>query len=262
MQEFSVQTNAVSAEFGRLGGGVINLITKSGSNTLRATAWEFARNAKMDATNFFTNRGGGKKGAFKRNQFGGNLGGPINRDKTFFFVNYEGLREQSASVQTFTVPLPEWRTGDFSNFRNGSGQLITIYDPLTTRPDPANPGQFIRDPFPGNVIPQNRISPMARAMAGYWPLPNTTPTNQFTQTNNFSASGFSENEGDRIDSRVDHTFNDRWRTFVRYSFSDEANLPFNSFNNAASSAGGDGPTYTKATACRSTTTTPSDRPGC
>jgi hypothetical protein len=88
VQEFSVQTNAVSAEFGRLGGGVINLITKSGSNTLRATAWEFARNAKMDATNFFTNRSGGKKGAFKRNQFGGNLGGPINRDKTFFFVNY------------------------------------------------------------------------------------------------------------------------------------------------------------------------------
>ena len=86
VQEFSVQTNAVSAEFGRLGGGVINLITKSGSNALRATAWEFARNAKMDATNFFTNRGGGKKGDFKRNQFGGNLGGPINRDKTFFFV--------------------------------------------------------------------------------------------------------------------------------------------------------------------------------
>ncbi len=204
VQEFSVQTNAVSAEFGRLGGGVINLITKSGSNSLRATAWEFARNAKMDATNFFTNRGGGKKGAFKRNQFGGNLGGPINRDKTFFFVNYEGLREQNASVQTFTVPLPEWRTGDFSNFRNGSGQLITIYDPLTTRADPANPGQFIRDPFPGNVIPQNRMSPMARAMIGYWPLPNAAPTNQFTQTNNFSASGFSENQGDRIDSRVDH----------------------------------------------------------
>jgi hypothetical protein len=245
VQEFSVQTNAVSAEFGRLGGGVINLITKSGSNALRATAWEFARNAKMDATNFFTNRSGGKKGAFKRNQFGGNLGGPINRDKTFFFVNYEGLREQNASVQTFTVPLPEWRNGDFSNFRNSAGQLVTIYDPLTTRADPANPGQFIRDPFPGNVIPQNRMSPMARAMMAYWPLPNTNPTNQFTQTNNFSASGFSENEGDRIDSRVDHTFNDRWRTFVRYSFSDEANLPFNSFNNAASSAGGDGPTYTK-----------------
>ena len=177
VQEFSVQTNSVSAEFGRLGGGVINLVTKSGSNTLRATAWEFARNSKMDATNFFTNRAGGKKGDFKRNQFGGNLGGPINRDRTFFFVNYEGLREESASVQTFTVPLAEWRTGDFSNLRNAAGQPIIIYDPATTRADPASPGQFIRDPFPGNVIPPNRISPMARAMMAYWPQPNITPSN-------------------------------------------------------------------------------------
>ena len=245
VQEFSVQTNAVSAEFGRLGGGVINLITKSGSNALRFTAWEFARNAKMDATNFFTNRNNGRKPSFKRNQFGGNVGGPINKDKTFFFANYEGLRQESASVQTFTVPLPEWRNGDFSNFRNAQGQLITIYDPLTTRADPANPGQFIRDPFPDNRIPQNRISPMARAMMAYWPLPNATPSNQFTQTGNFSASGVAVSNGDRIDSRVDHVFSDRWRTFVRYSFSDEEGLPFNSFGNAASSAGGDGPTFTR-----------------
>ena len=245
VQEFSVQTNAVSAEFGRLGGGVLNLITKSGSNTFHATGWEFARNAKMDATNFFTNRAGGRKGDFKRNQFGGNVGGPLNRDKTFFFLNYEGLRQENAAVSTFTVPLPEWRTGDFSNFRNASGALITIYDPATTRADPDNPGQFIRDPFPGNRIPADRISPMARAMMTYWPLPNATPSNAFTQTNNYSLSGVQNNEGDRVDSRLDHVFNDRWRTFVRYSFSNESNLPFNSFGNVASSSGGDGPTYTK-----------------
>ena len=178
VQEFSVQTNSVSAEFGRLGGGVINLVTKSGSNTLRGTAWEFARNAKLDATNFFTNRAGGKKGDFKRNQFGGNLGGPLNRDRTFYFVNYEGLREESASVQTFTVPLAEWRNGDFSNLRNAAGQPIIIYDPATTRPKTRSaPGQFIRDPFPGNKIPANRISAVARAMMAYWPLPNITPSN-------------------------------------------------------------------------------------
>ena len=90
VQEFSVQTNAVSAEFGRLGGGVINLITKSGSNTLRATAWEFARNAKMDATNFFTNRAGGKKGDFKRNQFGGNVGGPLNQGQDVLLRELRG----------------------------------------------------------------------------------------------------------------------------------------------------------------------------
>ena len=262
VQEFSVQTNAVSAEFGRLGGGVLNLITKSGSNSLRATAWEFARNAKMDATNFFTNRAGGKKGDFKRNQFGGNFGGPINKDKTFFFVNYEGLRQENASVQTFTVPLPAWRNGDFSNFRNSSGQLITIYDPLTTRPDPANPGQFIRDPFPGNVIPQNRISPMARAMAAYWPLPNTTPTNQFTQTNNFSASGVAESTGDRIDSRVDHIFNDRG---ARSSATRTRTRP--ACPSTASAIPPRRPAVTvrptrRRTACRSITTTRSGRRGC
>ena len=245
VQEFSVQTNAVSAEFGRLGGGVLNLVTKGGSNTLRATAWEFGRNAKLDATNFFTNRAGGKKGAFKRNQFGGNLGGPLIKDRTFFFANYEGLRQENASVSTFTVPLPAWRAGDFSDLRNGSGQLITIYDPATTRPDPDNAGQFIRDPFPGNIIQANRISPAARAMMAYWPLPNVTPSNAFTQTNNYSLSGVQPSDGDRIDSRVDHVFSDRWRSFVRYSYSNESSLPFNSFGNPASSSGGDGPTYTK-----------------
>ena len=110
VQEFSVQTNSVSAEFGRLGGGVINLVTKSGTNTFRATGFGFFRNSKFDATNFFTNRAGQKKGEFKRNQFGGNVGGPVQlpgykgANRTFFFVNYEGLRQESASVSTLTVP--------------------------------------------------------------------------------------------------------------------------------------------------------------
>jgi hypothetical protein len=250
VQEFNVQTNSVSAEFGRLGGGVINLVTKSGTNAYRATVFEFLRNSKLDATNFFTNRAGQKKGNFKRNQFGGNFGGPVmlpgyaGKDRTFFFVNYEGLRQRSGSVSTFTVPLPEWRLGDFSNLRNANGQPIVIYDPATTRADPNNPGQFIRDPFPGNRIPANRLSPVGRALAQYWPLPNTTPSNGFTQASNYSISGAVPSDGDRIDSRVDHVFNNKWRMFVRYSWSDESSFPFNSFQNAATSSGGDGPTFT------------------
>jgi hypothetical protein len=250
VQEFSVQTNSVSAEFGRLGGGVINLVTKSGSNAYRVTAFEFMRNSALDATNFFTNRAGQKKGSFKRNQFGGNIGGPVElpgyggRDRTFFFVNYEGLRQRSGAVSTFTVPLPEWRIGDFSNLRNASGQPIIIYDPATTRPDPNNPGQFIRDPFPGNRIPADRLSAVGLALARYWPLPDTTPTNQFTQANNYSISGAVPSESDRIDSRVDHVLNSQWRMFVRYSWSKDFNEPFNSFQNVASSSGGDGPTST------------------
>ena len=244
VQEFSVQTNAVSAEFGRLGGGVINLITKSGSNAYHATAFGFGRNSKLDATNFFTNRAGQKPGSFTRNQFGGNVGGPVFANKTFFFANYEGLRQKSGTVATLTVPLPEWRTGDFSNLRNSNGQPIVIYDPATTRPDPSNPGSFIRDAFPGNLIPPNRISAVGRALAQFWPMPNATPSNAFTQASNYVLSGATPSEGDRIDSRVDHVINDKWRMFVRYSYSDEESQVFNSFQNLASSSGGDGPTFT------------------
>jgi hypothetical protein len=251
VQEFSVQTNAVSAEFGRLGGGVINLVTKSGGNAFHATAFGFGRNGRLDATNFFTNRAGQKSGSFKRNQFGGNVSGPVTlpgydgTNKTFFFVNYEGLRQESGAVATLTVPLPEWRNGDFSNLRNSNGQPIILYDPATTRPDPGNPGSFIRDAFPGNIIPLTRLSAVGRALARYWPLPNATPANQFTHANNYVLSGAQPSESDRVDSRVDHVLNDKWRMFVRYSIADEESQVFNSFQNLASSAGGDGPTFTK-----------------
>src|SRR5262245_48606584 len=251
VQEFSVQTNAVSAEFGRLGGGVINLVTKSGTNNYRGTGFGFVRNSSLDSTNYFASKAGVGNASFTRSQVGGNLGGPVKlpgyngKDRTFFFVNYEGLRQESAAVSTFTVPLPEWRTGDFFTLRNASGQPIVIYDPSTTRPDPANPGQYIRDPFPGNRIPADRLSAVGLALAQYWPLPNTTPANVFTQSNNYTLAGATENNSDRADARVDHLFNNSWRMFLRYSFSSDRSQPFNSFENPASSSGGDGPTFTR-----------------
>ena len=234
VQEFSVQTNSVSAEFGRLGGGVINLVTKNGTNDLHWTLFEFHRNSALDATNFFTNRSGGKKGSFRRNQFGGNVGGPIVKNKTFFFVNYEGNWQGTASPSTFTVPLPEWRQGNFSNLKNSAGQPIIIYDPLTTKPDPNNPGRFTRDPFTNNIIPANRINPIAAKVMSYWPLPNTTPSNVNTQQNNFFATGTNISKSNRIDSRVDHNFTSNWRTFARFSiqFKDRSD-PFNHYGNFA-----------------------------
>jgi carboxypeptidase family protein/TonB-dependent receptor-like protein len=238
VQEFSVQTNSVSAEFGRLGGGVINLVTKSGSNTFHYTAFEFLRNSALDANNFFSNRANIKKGSFKRNQFGGNIGGPIRKDRAFFFFNYEGLRQGAASVGTFTVPLPEWRQGDFRNLKNADGQPIIIYDPLTTRPDPANPGRFTRDQISCNgilnVICPNRISAIARNLMQFWPLPNTTPINANTQQNNFTAVGTNINNSNQIDSRVDYNFSSNWRAFARFSslFKNE-NRPFNHYGNLA-----------------------------
>jgi hypothetical protein len=234
VQEFSVQTNSVSAEFGRLGGGVINLVTKSGTNRYHATAFEFLRNSALDANNFFSNRAHLAKSGFKRHQFGGNIGGPIHKDRTFFFVNYEGLRQASASVSTFTVPLPEWREGNFSNLKNSAGQPIIVYDPLTTKPDPANPGRYTRDPFAGNIIPPDRINPVARNLMRYWPLPNTTPSNVYTQTGNFTAAGTSITNSNQIDSRVDHNFNANWRGFVRFStLFKNPSRPFNHFGNLA-----------------------------
>jgi len=246
VQEFSVQTNAVGAEFGRLGGGVINLVTKSGTNQFHGTAFGFLRDDALDANNFFSNRAGIKKGSFTRKQFGGNTGGPIRRGRTFFFVNYEGLRQGAANVGTFTVPLPEWRLGDFSNLKNAAGQPIIIYDPLTTRPDPGNPGRFTRDPFPNNVIPANRINPIARKLMQYWPLPNATPANVNTGANNFTIAGTSVNKSNQIDSRVDHEFNAGWRAFLRFSSLFNApSRPFNAYGNLATPTNA-GPTDSSA----------------
>ena len=170
------------------------------------------------------------------------------------------LRQESGAVSTLTVPLPEWRTGDFSNLRNSNGQPIVIYDPATTRADPDNPGQFIREPFPGNRIPANRMSPVGRALAQYWPQPNTTPTNAFTQAGNYTASGAPPSEGDRIDSRVDHVINDKWRMFVRYSWSDEAASRSTASRIRRAPPVVTGPRSRPRTASRSTTTTSSARP--
>ena len=245
VQEFSVQTNAFSAEFGRTGGGVINLVTKSGSNNFHWTLFEFHRNSALDATNFFTNRAGQKKGSFKRNQFGGNVGGAIIKDKTFYFFNFEGNRQGSASASNFTVPIQAWRDGDFRGLKNSSGADILIYDPLTT----AAGGTRTQISCNGvlNVICANRQSAVARNLMKYWPNPNTAPSNVNTQQNNFFASGTNINKSNQIDSRVDHNFSQNLRSFIRFSrmFKNES-LPYNHYGNLATPNNA-GPTQNTAT---------------
>lgn len=279
VQEFSVQTNTLSAEFGRFGGGVINLITKSGTNSLHLTAYEFMRNSKLDANNFFSNRAGRKpdgseiapRGAFQRNQFGGNVGGPVylpklydGRNRTFFFFAMEAQSQRSGSVSQTTVPIDEWRRGDFSNLKNANGQPIVIYDPLTTRANPnfdstqavspTNP-QFIRDPFRCNAagtpiggspdvtlpicnkIPGTRISPIARNLMKYWPQPNQIPVNANTQLNNFIVSGKGINDSHQLDLRIDHIISESWRLSSRFSTSSRDAVPLNGFNNEGTSLG-------------------------
>ncbi len=222
VQEFKVQTNTYSAEFGRSGSGVINLIYKSGTNSLHGSAFEFVRNSDLDSNNFFSNRNGVGLPSFKRHQFGGSLGGPVDipkvykgKDKTFFFFAYEGLRQGAARTLTTTVPTAVQRAGDFSQTLNPAGQLIRVFDPLTTVPAASGSG-FVRSPFPGNIIPANRINPVSANAIKYYPLPNQ-PGNPFTGFNNYYAAATQVVSSNQIDAKVDENLSDTDRFFVRFS---------------------------------------------
>jgi len=159
MQEFRVQTNSLGPEFGRFAGGVINLVSKSGSNEFHGSAYEFLRNKVLNANTFFNNLTGKPVPAFTQNQFGSNFGGPIRKDKTFFFFSYEGFRLRYGVPFLVAVPTGAQRAGDFSGTRAAGGPLVPIYDPLTTCGTAGNPacsGALTRTPFPGNIIPASR----------------------------------------------------------------------------------------------------------
>jgi len=216
VSEFKVETNTLSAEYGRTNGGVISVVMKSGTNTLHGSAYEFLRNSAMDANDFFNNRQGIPLGALRRNQFGFTLGGPVvlpkiykGHDKTFFFVDYEGFRETQLAPASFTVPTLLERQGDFSRTVSATGALIRIYDPASVH---TVNGALVRDPFPGNVIPTARISAVSRALSQYYPAPNNRQL-----TANLALSAGRRNANDTGDARLDHNFSDKNRLFGRYS---------------------------------------------
>lgn len=178
--EFKVVTNGLSAEFGRTGGGVITAATRSGTNGFHGSAYGYMRKDKFNANSWTNKRNSVPKGKEDIKQYGFTLGGPIRKDRLFFFVNVERSKSLSPANLIRTVPTLLQRAGDFSQTRTSSGALITIYDPLTTRPNPA--GGFIRDPFPENVIPADRIDPIAKAILEHYPLPtNGNATQNFVR---------------------------------------------------------------------------------
>src|SRR6266478_2797829 len=191
VQEFRIQTNAYSAEYGRSGGGVVTLSSKSGTNQLHGDLFEYLRNSKLDSNNFFANSAALPLASFKRNQFGASVGGPVylpkiynGKNHTFFYFTYEGQRIAQAQFAQQTVPTELQRRGDFSQTLNSVGQVITIYDPFTNRPSPDKAGSFLRDPFPGNGVPQGRMNPVALNAQKYCPQPNS-PGLPFTHQNDF-----------------------------------------------------------------------------
>ncbi|MBL8209458.1 MAG: carboxypeptidase regulatory-like domain-containing protein, partial [Bryobacterales bacterium] len=196
IQEFKIQQNDFAAEFGRNPAG-INLTLRSGTNDFHGTAFEFLRNNALDARSFFSPR----VDPLRRHQFGGVLSGPVLRNKTFFMGNYEGLRTRRAATLYQTLPTNEQRSGNFA----GGPQIFdpATYDAATNR----------RQPFPGNVIPQNRFGLIGRSMLNYYPTPNAPGSGAF---NNVTSTA-NRNDGDQFHGRIDHQFSPSHLLFGRYS---------------------------------------------
>jgi hypothetical protein len=213
VEEFKVQSGAMSAEFGFTGGGVINMVTRSGTNSLHGTIYEFFRNDKLDARNTFSVT----KPPFRYNQYGFSVGGPVIRDRTFFFGNWEEYKYRRSEPRIGTFPTQLQRTGDFSDLLDTSGRLVTIYDPATTMPNPNGTG-FVRTPFPGNRIPANRLDPVAlNIQENFYPIPNRTPTDPFTNANNYGRLGSEIRDMKQLTIKVDHHFSSSNYMFGRYS---------------------------------------------
>ena len=211
LAEVRVQTSQYSAELGRTAGGVINMITKAGGNEFHGTLFHFFRNEKLDARNLFA-RPQDPKPAYKQNQFGGSLGGPIVKNRTFFFSDYESFLLRQATTITRTVPTAAMRNGDFSG-------VNPIFDPLSQVPDPTRPGFFIRARFPNDQIPLNRMDPVARNVLSLYPLPQTSAL-----ANNLVLNPVLHQNDQIFDMRVDHMFSSADNIFGRYSINDTSTL--------------------------------------
>ncbi|SPE38875.1 conserved exported hypothetical protein [Candidatus Sulfopaludibacter sp. SbA6] len=188
VQEFKIQTNSYDAQYGHTSGGIVNVSLKTGTNTPHGTVYEYARRKGWDANSFQNNAVGAPKGDHYLDQYGGQIAGPVyipkiynGRNRTFFLFDLEKYRENTPRPYTLSVPAPEFSSGNFTKLVDGSNQAITIFDPATGQN--VN-GTWTRQPFPNNTIPANRINPIAKAIIGYYPAPNTTTPGQPYSQNN------------------------------------------------------------------------------
>ena len=255
VQEFKIQSNAYDAQYGRSAGGIINVVLKSGGKTLHGSVYEFARRSAWDANSFQNKarcvsfidgrcQGAPKDGHFL-DQYGVQLDGPVyipriytRRANTFFLVNYERYREGSPQPLILSVPEPEMRRGDFSKLVDPLGRAITIYDPNTGRQQGS---QWVRDPFPGNVIPSGRINPTALKLIQYFPLPNTSTGGVNYSSSNYFISGGDASARDKFynfATKIDRNLGDRHHFFVRYGQNDRTEM--RTYNGIFNQPGADG----------------------
>jgi len=203
LDEFKLQTSTYSAEFGRSLGGVVNLQIKSGTNASHGSAFEFLRNSVFDSNNFFNERAGRDKPDFSQHQYGGTYGGPIVKDKTFVFFDYQGYKVNQGATYLSTVPSAKMRQGDFSELNR------VIYDPITHLP------------FPGNVIPQSRFDPAAKNILNQM-IPDSNTSGTVSSTGqiiqNYLINPTVERQDNQFDVKVDDALTANNRFFTRYSY--------------------------------------------
>jgi Carboxypeptidase regulatory-like domain/TonB dependent receptor len=255
--EFKVQTNAYSAEFGRGNGAIMNAVIKSGTNQFHGDVYEFVRNEKFDATNAFDEFG---KQPYKQNQFGATLGGPIIKNRTFFFADYEGLRVRQATPILNVIPTPQMRAGNFTDNLtnipvmavdpntglstnqtaldcNGNPTFLgELFDTRLTQVSSLNPDGFCGVPIASggqlNVFPSGMIDPLASRLSAFYPTPNTNRSGS-----NFLVDPARKETRNNFDIRVDHKISSKDDSFARFSYEDQpSNIP-SPFNNVLDGGG-------------------------
>jgi Carboxypeptidase regulatory-like domain len=238
VQEFNMMTNMYNSEYGHTGGGVMNVVLKSGTNTHHITAWEFMRRTPLDANTFQNNAivgtpnnplGGAPRPNHYLDQYGWLLEGPIRipkilrKDgpvKLFYMGTYEGYREGTPNPLIVSYPEAEMRTGDFSKMTNSVGQKVTIYNPFDSTLDAS--GNAVRNPFPGNIIPKNLLNPIALAVTQYMPLPNqpAVPGSRYSTSNLSIPSFFDKDKFYNLILKFDSNIGSKNRAYFRHLSND------------------------------------------
>jgi outer membrane receptor protein involved in Fe transport len=230
VSEVRVDTTTYSAEFGRALGGITQVASKSGTDQFHGTGWEFLQNADANANSWQNDRNSVAKAPFQQNRYGANIGGPIKRNKTFFFFNYEALRQGGPAQVLGTVPTDAVKAGNFSQQLDAKGEVDMVYDPLTTYASSTTSSGYARLPFPNDTIPASRFNNIAANVLKYYPEPNR-PGQGSADLNNFFMSGKSILNTDNYLARVDHYINPKNRIYGRYGYT-----PYKSYANLPGSA--------------------------
>lgn len=237
LQEVKILANAFSAEYGGSAGGVVIANTKSGTNQVRGSLFEYLRNQKLDAPHFFAPivDGAKQKPSLRYNVFGGTVGGPLRRDRAFFFFSYEGSRRRDGSVRTLNVPTELQKAGDFSQTYNARRVQVLVYDPATSR---SEGGSVLRDPFPANRIPAARMDPVALKILPFYPSPNRAP-DDIAGANNFRANNVTALTRDNYVVKIDHHLDSFNKITARYLYNSDDVTGVSVFPNRAADTAAD-----------------------